>query len=442
MDGISRLLRSKQKQKTTIPILNRMANWHNNYYDKCVTREGNLINILKLDRARAVSDLIRALGQAIKKYDYQSLSVDFSEVDACFPNAIVPFAGIFEYYQNKGITFDFINLPQKLETSQLISPQIFDGDSRHILSRVWKFSSSEEVCNIVDAYISELQKSAQFYKGVLDSIEWSLNEVMDNVIQHSKIGFGYVMGQLHSTSKNIAFTVFDAGQGIYNSLKDSVHKPRTTVDAISLAIQEEITRDKSIGQGNGLFGLSSIVKQGHGKLVITSGRGSYSYNNVDTRTYDNLPAISHETPGTIVDFQLSYAKDMSLDKALVFRGKQYDFASIHFEEYEDDYGRLVYSIKDMAEGTGTRDSAFRVKNEVLNILEENKRPITLDFEGTSIISSSFADELLAKLFLELGLFQFNNLIKIKGLDMSMQKVLQRSVLQRIIEDFHEPSKSN
>lgn len=128
---------------------------------------------------------------------------------------------------------------------------------------------------------------------------------------------------------------------------------------------------------------------------------------------------------------------MSLDKALIFRGKQYEMINLHFENLEDDYGRIMYNISERSEGTGTRESAIRVKNEVLNILSEEQRPITLDFTDVAVISSSFADELIAKLFLNLGLFQFNNLIKIRGLDSSQQSILQRSVLQRIIEDVHE-----
>ena len=131
---------------------------------------------------------------------------------------------------------------------------------------------------------------------------------------------------------------------------------------------------------------------------------------------------------------MNYAEDMSLDKALVFRGKPYELINLHFEDLEDDYGRIIYKITERSEGTGTRDSANRVKNEILNILSDEQKPITLDFTNVAVISSSFADELIAKLFLSLGLFQFNNLIKLKGLDMSQQNILQRSVLQRIIED--------
>ena len=416
-----------------------MATWRNTYSDS-VIRDGNEIHIIRLDHAKSVSEFIRIVGDAISRRGYKSLVLDFDKVDACYPNAVVPVAGIIRYYQEElGVDFEIIS-ERHVERTNMLNPISYKSENRYVLIRVWTFSSSEEVAKIVDAYIAELQKSAQFYKGVLNAIEWSLNEVLDNVIQHSKTGFGYVMGQLHQNSKNIAFTVFDSGQGIYNSMKDSEHHPRTDIDAITMAIKEEVTRDKRIGQGNGLFGLHSIVKQGKGKLVITSGRGSYTFNNGDVRTYDRLPYISIQTPGTIVDFQLNYAEDMSLDKALVFRGQQYEMINIHFDDLEDDYGRIVYKVSERSEGTGTRDSAIRVKNEIHNILSEKQQPITLDFTGVAVVSSSFADELIAKLFLSLGLFQFNNLIRLRGLDFSQQSILQRSVLQRIIEDLREPEK--
>ena len=55
------------------------------------------------------------------------------------------------------------------------------------------------------------------------------------------------------------------------------------------------------------------------------------------------------------------------------------------------------------------------------------------------MSSSFADELIAKLLLELGLFQFNNLIKLRGLDVEQQNILQRSVIQRLVDTLNEPT---
>ncbi len=243
------------------------------------------------------------------------------------------------------------------------------------------------------------------------------------------------MGQLHTTRKYLAFTIFDSGQGIYKSLRSSSdHAPRNDIDAITLAIKEEVTRDKSIGQGNGLFGLHSIIKQGKGRLVITSGRGSYMYEGGQTKTFNSIPYFWN-APGAIIDFQLDYSKDLSLDKALAFRGKQYDIVNVKVENLEDESGCIIYKIKDYAEGTGTRESAIRVKNEIFNILQTDPKKVIIDFEDVAVISSSFADELIAKLLLELGLFQFNNIVGIRGLDRSQQMILQRSVIQRLIEDF-------
>lgn len=410
-----------------------MAKWQNKP-SECISREGNTIYIKNLDHAKTATDFIRVLKEAINKRGYKQINIDFTSVASIFPNAGVPIPGIIDHYENEGISFEYVGVDY-VERFNIIGSTVFSKSNSKVLGKVWSFSTSEEVARIVDAYMLELQKSAQFYKGVLNSIEWALNEVLDNVIQHSKISAGYVMGQLHTQSKIIAFTIFDAGQGIYNSLKNSEHNPRTAVDAITLAIQEEVTRDKKIGQGNGLFGLHSIVKQGKGKLGVLSGTGFYTYNEGVVKTYDKMPCMSLETPGTMIDFQLSYAEDLSLDRALVFRGKQYEMLNLRFEEMEDDNGHIIYKIRERAEGTGTRESAIRVKNEIFNILTQENKPITIDFSGVEVISSSFSDELLAKLFLGLGLFQFNNLIRIKGLDLSQQRVLQRSVLQRIIEDL-------
>lgn len=412
------------------------------YYNQnpsVVERDQDVIYIRQLNHSMVVSEFIRAINDG-RKRGYDDFQINFSEVDAAFPNAVTPIAGILEYLKGNGVSFDFEGTPQILIQNKMLQPAFYikasQGGTDRILNKVWKFSTSDDIAKLVDTYLGELQKCDRFHKGMLDSIEWALNEVMDNVIQHSNSSHGYVMGQLHTNRKYIAFTVFDTGQGIYNSLRQSEHAPRNSIDAITLAIKEEVTRDKKIGQGNGLYGLYSIIKQGKGRLVITSGTGSYMYNNANIKTFDRIPQLSKVSPCTIVDFQLDYSVDLSLDKALVFRGKQYNIVNLRIENLEDEKGDIVYKVKEHAEGTGTRESAIRVKNEIFNILQTKPQIIILDFEGVAVVSSSFADELIAKLLLELGLFQFNNIIRLKGLDNSQQNILQRSVIQRLLEEFN------
>ena len=125
--------------------------------------------------------------------------------------------------------------------------------------------------------------------------------------------------------------------------------------------------------------------------------------------------------------------------ALAFRGKSYPIVDMYVESFDDDRGNSYFLVKEHADGTGTREAAVRLKNEIMNLISETKKPLILDFKDIAVMSSSFADELIAKLLLELGLFQFNNLIKLRGLDVEQQNILQRSVIQRLVDTLNEPT---
>lgn len=109
--------------------------------------------------------------------------------------------------------------------------------------------------------------------------------------------------------------------------------------------------------------------------------------------------------------------------------------NLYAEQLENEQGELVFKIATLAEGTGTRESAIRLKNEILNLMKSNSKISILDFEGVSLVTSSFIDELVAKLLVDLGLFQFNQRIKLANMTSLLQQTLQKSVIQRIIEEY-------
>lgn len=405
-----------------------------------VERENDVINIYNLNRAQAVSQFINAINSGIRA-GYDNFLVDVSSIEGVFPNTVVPIAALIDSYKEEKVIFEYGRIPIALQSTNFNNPQFYDGDSNHILSRVWMFSNSSEISDIVDAFGVELRKEDRFPEGTITSLMWSLNEVMDNVLIHSNSEYGYVMGQIHKSTKKIAFTVCDYGRGIYNSLRESqLHKPKSAIDAITLAIQEEVTRDRKVGQGNGLFGLHSIISQGNGTLEIVSSGASYKTMGGKTSTHNYLPKRSNNTPGTIVDFQINYGNNISLDNALKFRGKDYTITNLYIDSFDDDKGHNYYSVKDHSGGTGTRESALRIKNEIMNLIKESRKPVILDFKEVAVVSSSFADELIAKLLLELGLFQFNNLIILRGMNTQEQNILQRSVIQRLLDSLNEPGR--
>lgn len=407
--------------------------------NKTVNRNGNIISIRGLNNPQILQDYTTALKTAIFKCGYQDIIVEIFNSRGFFPNVVVPLCGINDYFQSQGVQFTVVENSLNLSNHVLSShdPSVEPSELNKPLSKIWRFHNNQDINDVQNAIISELRKEEVFADGVLEGIEWSINEVMDNVLNHSEADCGYIMSQLHKNSKHVAFTIFDSGRGIYNSFRGSKHIVRSNADALSLCLQEGVTRDPNVGQGNGMCGLFSLIKEGNGILNISSGRDTYSYRNGETTiTQDSVCSISKKLGCTTVDFQLDYSKDISIDKVLTFQGRTFSFINLFIEDLEDDNGVLLFSVNKMAEGTGTRESALRLKNQIINSIKAQNKCAIIDFEGINVVSSSFIDELIAKLLIDLGLFQFNRRISLRRMSPLLQKTLQKSVIQRIIEDYN------
>jgi len=407
--------------------------------NRTIIRNENHIVITAMDTISVVSCFVGCLKQAIYKAGYQDIVLELPQNITYYPNVIVPICGIIEYYRvAEGIDF-IINDKNRFNNKSILSLYQPEKDIRELnrpLSKVWRFTTTQEVCDIQKRLIGELRKEEIFADGVLEGLEWSINEVMDNVLNHSNSDAGFIMGQLHKTTKHVAFTVFDAGIGIYNSFKGSKINVRSNIDALSLCIQEGVTHDPKLGQGNGLAGLFSLIKEGNGLLNIASGRDTYSYFNgeVGTHLNQNNP-ISRDRGCTSIDFQIDYSREVSIDKVLTFQGRSFSFTNLFLDDLEGELGHLCFKVAKMSEGTGTRESAMRLKNEIINSIKGKDLIAEVDFSGIEVVSSSYIDELIAKLLIELGLFQFNRRIVLKNMSDLLQKTLQKSVVQRIIEDY-------
>lgn len=407
--------------------------------NRTVIRNGNHIIIMAMDTPFVVSWFVSCLKKAIYKAGYQDIVIELPQNITYYPNVAVPICGIIEYYRVvKGIDFSIEDKNRYNNKSilSLYQPEKDINELSRPLSKVWRFTTTQEVYEIQKRLIGELRKEEIFADGVLEGLEWSINEVMDNVLNHSHSDAGFIMGQLHKTTKHVAFTVFDAGIGIYNSFQGSEFNVRNNIDALSLCIQEGVTHDPKLGQGNGLAGLFSLIKEGNGLLNIASGRDTYSYFNGEACPHlnQNNP-ISPDRGCTSVDFQIDYSRDVSIDKVLTFQGRSFSFTNLFIDDLEGELGHLCFKVAEMSEGTGTRESAMRLKNEIINSIKGKGLIAEMDFSGIEVVSSSYIDELIAKLLIELGLFQFNRRIVLKNMSDLLQKTLQKSVVQRIIEDY-------
>lgn len=363
-----------------------------------------------MSRIRASKYLNDQILTGINK-GYYDFKIIIQENSKTYPNICVPIAGTINFYREKGLSFEISHeatyqdyLRHTTFDSPLIVEENLNGlELLYPLDKVWCYSTSEGVNSLVTAYINTVRQSDVIEPGVLAGIEWCINETMDNVLQHSGGSKGFVMGQLQYESKKFSICIFDYGRGIYSSLKDSKHHPLSPLDAITLALSERVTRDEKIGQGNGMWGLSRIVNENCGTLHISSCGAVYSCINRNLRTIDTGDFnLGKENGTTRVDFQLDYSKGIDIVSAL----KGYKPIDFWLENIEDDVGNYEINVLAESSGTGTRKSAFKLRNLILNIIKETKKKIILDFEGVNLVSSSFADELIGKIISEYGFLFF------------------------------------
>lgn len=354
-------------------------------------------------------------------------------------NVCVPLAGLIERYKEKGIHIhvkykptDYVRhtrfwKPLSVETCD-------NSDIDYPFDKVWRFETGEGVCKLVAAFVLELRKSDIVEEGVISSIEWCLNEVMDNVLQHAGTSKGYVMAQIYKQTKAFTFCVFDTGIGLYNSLKDSRYHPEQPIDAITLALQEKVTRDDHIGQGNGLWGLSSIVSESNGVMTISSGGAVYRCFKNETSTKKEGGFVIDKKHGTAcIDVSINYDQKIDISHAL----GGYTPTDFWLENIESDSGNeYIFKVSELYGGTGTRQSAAKLRHMALNVVNGQKKIVILDFSGVNVVSSSFADELIGKIVIEKGIYFFMSAFRILNLSSHNVSILNRSVEQRMAQKYY------
>ena len=403
-----------------------------------IDRVDNNITIHKMSRPACVSDFIRIMYDGMSR-GYTSFNVTLENPGiAVYPNTCVPIAGLLEYYQQSGITFN-IDIPKNeyLHTCAMMEPLYLSADEIASLEtpfdRVYKYNSSAQVAAFTQKCVDAISQQVVCEEGIFDSLVWCINEVMDNVLVHSESSFGYVMAQLHTHSKHIAICISDTGIGIYNSLKGSTHHPRSSIDALTLAIQEGVGDGQ--GQGNGLFGLSQIIKSNRGRLSLTSGPACLNISeDANANKLDRLPYVNKEHHGTIVDFQLDLNNKVDIYEAFSSIGG-FDGFDIRIDDMLQDDDSLLYSVYEHCRGTATREAGRLLRNDILNTINRAKTRIVLDFTGITTVSSSFIDEMIAKLMLDLGLIRFNQVVSIKGMNDTIRFLCERSSYMRIYEEW-------
>jgi STAS-like domain of unknown function (DUF4325) len=76
-------------------------------------------------------------------------------------------------------------------------------------------------------------------------------------------------------------------------------------------------------------------------------------------------------------------------------------------------------------------SGKRARRKIDNILVDKENSIMFDCSGIPLISSSFADEVFAKLFAELGPLEFMRRCSFRLVDPTVKRLIDKAIEQRM-----------
>jgi len=149
---------------------------------------------------------------------------------------------------------------------------------------------------------------------------------------------------------------------------------------------------------------------------------------------DNRPYFLNH-PGTLVCADIRTDSSFSIAEALGFAGSPHTPVDIIEMNYENSTGDvLLLELSKETTGFGNRPSGKQLRMKCANLLDADKtKPILIDWSGIPVISSSFADEFMGKLFLELGPITFSARVRNQNMETLIKGLLDKAISQRLTQ---------
>lgn len=409
-----------------------------------ITRSNNIVRVEGDFGHHSFHFLLAKIYEAVVKKEYQDIILDFSKCTSAFPGPMAALCSLAaEYRKEKDTSFELL-IPNDSKLARLFintnyahiidpdqPPSKFRGYTKVPLTQ---YISTEEQASLVNKMIECILSVVEsLSREDLAAMEWAINEITDNVLVHSESkvgGFAQLTTYGSGSNRSVEFVVCDRGVGIPSTLRPSHPEIHSDLEALEYAIKEGVTRDKSIGQGNGLFGTFEICRVGQGYFHIHSGFGRLELNK-----RGNLRIVEEKFPleDCLIIGRMDCSKQNVLQEALRFKGARHTTIDYIEQKYEaEDLSELNISIKNEASSVGSRPAGTPIRRKIIHLLSMcPDHPITLDFTEIPLVSSSFADEVIGKLFIELGPVNFMNKVHIKNASPTVKALIDRAIAQRL-----------
>ncbi len=415
---------------------------------RSVNRSKNALRFTERVNDKAVRDFVPALYDALNR-GFTDLVLDFRSTTRAYADAILPIICLVDHRRRRGNTFKVL-LPESVNLRQLFlnanwahfldaeHPKVDMSHPQHLALR--RYTTHAEQQDGVNAALDVALRNMDLRRDVISALEWSLNEITDNVLNHAQADQGGLLQvSTFRDEHKIKFVVGDGGRGVPVAMREAFPTLRNDVEALEEAMKSGVTSIPDSGQGNGLAGSLRIATYAEGSFKISSGKGQIAVYR-DARGGEYRPRKTRfpgdmRFPGTLVMAELRTDADFAIEEALALDGTPRppaaDIVDLQYGGAED---HLVVCIQEESIGFGTRHAGVELRTKCRNLLNaEPTKRLVLDWSGVPMISSSFADEALGKLFIELGPTQFGTRIASVGTEPLVRSLIDRAILQRVAQ---------
>ena len=107
-----------------------------------------------------------------------------------------------------------------------------------------------------------------------------------------------------------------------------------------------------------------------------------------------------------------------------------DFVELNYEQHDRD--EAIFVMKDEATSFGSRIAGTPVRNKLGNLIHMCPgQRIIIDFANIPLVSSSFADEVLGKLFVEFGPMTFSQRFEFRNVAPTVGELMDKAITQRL-----------
>ena len=197
--------------------------------DDWITRDGNRVSIPLFRKAGQLRIACAVLYQAVHDHGYSDLILDFSRCKVATEAAMLPLLPIVARMREVDrIDFSLIEpddeMLRRLFTntnwSHHVDPSNYgqtNYEGQHLPAH--RYGEGDSWGDIFERVLSLVLRELSVDRTSVAAVEWSLGEIMDNVVSHaeSPVG-GFVQATTFRGSNRVEFIVADAGIGIPASM--------------------------------------------------------------------------------------------------------------------------------------------------------------------------------------------------------------------------------